>query len=204
MRKVVYCGLEDERFAGLKPKDRRELFRSLLYQRDRGICQICGQPVSLQNMHADHIIPKSRGGLFRWTNLQLTHQNCNMSKSDFGLRFHKRDDEEDRLDGFKLDYDIAITLISSARHVRLHISGHRISFLRVEVLSDDLLKWLRQADTIGIGCHKARSDNFGLYIVGGQMTFWIETSKSADFNSAYRLQLERSAEAELSSSTTQP
>lgn len=65
-------------------------------ERDRNICQICGRPVDWNDYKyvrghfvagdnypsIDHIIPKTRGGLHEWSNVQLTHYRCNVRKSN--------------------------------------------------------------------------------------------------------------------------
>ena len=67
-----------------------------LYNRDRGICKICGEPcdyddkiiknnvVIVGNRYPsiDHIIPLSKGGSHTWDNVQLAHKLCNSIKSD--------------------------------------------------------------------------------------------------------------------------
>lgn len=64
--------------------------------RDENICQICGQPVDWDDKKLikvryqygnnypsiDHIIPKSKGGLHCWDNVQLAHRLCNSRKQD--------------------------------------------------------------------------------------------------------------------------
>lgn len=57
-----------------------------------GICQICGQPVDVNDIHkghirklyptVDHIIPLSKGGTHTWGNVQLAHMYCNAGKRD--------------------------------------------------------------------------------------------------------------------------
>ena len=66
-------------------------------ERDKGICQICGLPVDWNDYTGikskgfkpgdnypsiDHIIPKSKGGLHEWSNVQLSHYKCNRLKSN--------------------------------------------------------------------------------------------------------------------------
>lgn len=60
-----------------------------IYQRDKGICQICGLPVDrtlkVNNRYSptiDHIIPLSKNGLHEKSNCQLAHRSCNSSKGD--------------------------------------------------------------------------------------------------------------------------
>jgi len=54
--------------------------RAWIYERDKGICQICLKPVGKHDYHADHVKPYSKGGLTTIANGQCTHSFCNMSK----------------------------------------------------------------------------------------------------------------------------
>ena len=54
-----------------------------LYERDGGICQLCGRPVSVNGANGatiDHIIPRSKGGVDYPSNWQLAHIRCNSTK----------------------------------------------------------------------------------------------------------------------------
>lgn len=55
-------------------------FRQRLWERDGGICQLCGDPVELRVIHIDHIKPRCVGGPDTWDNLQATHKACNLKK----------------------------------------------------------------------------------------------------------------------------
>ena len=54
-----------------------------LYERDKGICQLCLKPVPRQHgtrpdsPTRDHIIARGRGGSNASSNLQLAHRLCN-------------------------------------------------------------------------------------------------------------------------------
>ncbi len=48
-----------------------------IWERDRGLCGICGQPVVLGAMQLDHIIPRSLGGPTTPENLRTAHPTCN-------------------------------------------------------------------------------------------------------------------------------
>jgi 5-methylcytosine-specific restriction endonuclease McrA len=67
-----------------------------LYERDGGICKICGSPcdyndyiisdnvviVGSKYPSIDHIKPLSKGGSHTWDNVQLAHKQCNSIKRD--------------------------------------------------------------------------------------------------------------------------
>lgn len=49
-------------------------------QRSAGLCGICKQPVSFENIHYDHILPLCHGGPHVTDNLQVSHPTCNLRK----------------------------------------------------------------------------------------------------------------------------
>ena len=51
-------------------------------RRDGHMCQLCGRNVSDNELHLDHIIPVSRGGISTVENLRLLCAECNREKSD--------------------------------------------------------------------------------------------------------------------------
>jgi 5-methylcytosine-specific restriction endonuclease McrA len=67
-----------------------------LYERDNGICQICGEKCDNYDFKTindvfitgnnypsiDHVYPISKGGSHTWDNIQLAHRICNSIKSD--------------------------------------------------------------------------------------------------------------------------
>ena len=55
-----------------------------LYRRDKGLCQICHQPVRLKWAVLDHIIPKVGPGQVDDSphNLQIAHGSCNSRRSN--------------------------------------------------------------------------------------------------------------------------
>ena len=56
--------------------DRQEIF-----ERDEGLCGICGESVDRnENWELDHVIPLSRGGSHTFDNVQVSHRRCNRSK----------------------------------------------------------------------------------------------------------------------------
>lgn len=54
----------------------------IVYDRDLGLCQICGLPVEAGEFHLDHRVPISRGGEHSYANCQTSHAVCNIRKSD--------------------------------------------------------------------------------------------------------------------------
>lgn len=69
-----------------------------VFLRDKGVCQICGMPVSWNDVtkdssgrklyvndrypSIDHIVPLAKGGTHTWDNVQLAHKICNSRKGD--------------------------------------------------------------------------------------------------------------------------
>ena len=63
-----------------------------VYERDGGICWICGNPTDLSDRRwgpcgpnypsVDHVVPLAKGGSHTWANVKLAHHKCNSVKSD--------------------------------------------------------------------------------------------------------------------------
>lgn len=53
------------------------------YEEQNGICPICGQHHSIEDMDADHIVPWFKGGLTVYNNLQMLCKHCNRTKGGF-------------------------------------------------------------------------------------------------------------------------
>ncbi|MBQ0917007.1 HNH endonuclease [Hydrogenophaga aromaticivorans] len=54
--------------------------RRKLFSRDRHSCGYCGQVFDWRRLQVEHIIPESRGGLYRWQNLCSSCAGCNARK----------------------------------------------------------------------------------------------------------------------------
>ena len=78
-----------------------EVSYEVLYERDKGICQICGLPVHIDKFcdnnwggTIDHITPLSVGGEHSMSNCQLVHRVCNSIKlqqaGDFSLHWEMK------------------------------------------------------------------------------------------------------------------
>lgn len=69
----------DERALNIRAFDDRE--RREAYERQKGFCAICGDHFEFEEMHADHIVPWSRGGHTTPDNCQMLCRDCNLKKA---------------------------------------------------------------------------------------------------------------------------
>ena len=56
--------------------------KATMYARQEGLCALCGKPFDIKEMHADHIVPWSKGGITELSNCQLLCTTCNIKKSN--------------------------------------------------------------------------------------------------------------------------
>lgn len=54
--------------------------RADIYERDEGLCHICGHYVPRPMFHLDHVIPLSKGGPDTPENVAVAHASCNHKK----------------------------------------------------------------------------------------------------------------------------
>jgi len=59
-----------------------EVDRFVVFNRDQGICQICGLKVDPDNWHLDHKIPVTHGGSHVYDNVGVAHSDCNIRKGN--------------------------------------------------------------------------------------------------------------------------
>jgi len=52
-----------------------------IWKQFNGLCYICDEPISKNNVHYDHLVPLSKGGSHTYNNLRPTHSKCNQSKN---------------------------------------------------------------------------------------------------------------------------
>lgn len=62
------------------------VFRRWIYRRDGGLCGVCGQPVVFEQMHLDHVTPRSEGGTDHVSNYRISHGACNLRENARRLR----------------------------------------------------------------------------------------------------------------------
>ena len=51
-----------------------------VFERDGGVCQICGDSIGDNGYHINHVIPLVKGGMHSYANTQLAHPRCNLVK----------------------------------------------------------------------------------------------------------------------------
>lgn len=56
------------------------LLRFEIYERDNGLCGLCGRFIEWSQMHIDHIVPRFEGGADHRDNLRATHARCNIRR----------------------------------------------------------------------------------------------------------------------------
>jgi 5-methylcytosine-specific restriction endonuclease McrA len=54
--------------------------RRMVIERDGLRCVYCDLDLTNNEVHLDHIVPESQGGLTSYTNLQVTCRKCNLEK----------------------------------------------------------------------------------------------------------------------------
>ena len=73
-------------YKGVFAMKRRQIIadeRWKVYIKDNGICQICGKPLTYEEMTIDHIIPLVHGGVNQISNFQCACRSCNQFKQNF-------------------------------------------------------------------------------------------------------------------------
>lgn len=56
--------------------------RQNIYRRDKYKCQYCNKKFTRDNLTLDHVIPRSKGGKSKWTNVVACCKACNEAKGD--------------------------------------------------------------------------------------------------------------------------
>ena len=92
----LLCKLDSLRSTGSlwdKPERRRtptKLLRRLVWQRDRGICRICGRKVGQFDWELAHNRAHSRGGRLTVGNTFVAHSSCNRSQGTLTVKQTRR------------------------------------------------------------------------------------------------------------------
>ena len=61
--------------------EQRMTNRMAIYERDDGVCHICGFHVEVEEFEVDHVFPRIRGGSSDSSNLKASHRACNRRKA---------------------------------------------------------------------------------------------------------------------------
>ena len=56
--------------------------RQILYKKQNGICYLCNEKTDEDSATIDHVLPRSKGGSGRMSNLKMACYDCNHKKSD--------------------------------------------------------------------------------------------------------------------------
>jgi 5-methylcytosine-specific restriction endonuclease McrA len=56
------------------------VLKRVVWERDGGVCGICGEPADEERWHLDHVVPLALGGEHTYANVQVSHPRCNCSK----------------------------------------------------------------------------------------------------------------------------
>ena len=71
---------EDERLLSIRKFLERD--KRTAYERQKGICPLCGNHLEYSDMQADHRVPWSKGGRTVAENCQMLCASCNREKTD--------------------------------------------------------------------------------------------------------------------------
>ena len=73
-----------------KPKKRKtvpkKLLRRIVWERDKGICQVCHKKVNQFDWELGHNRARSRGGAMNAKNTYVAHSSCNRSQQTLSLK----------------------------------------------------------------------------------------------------------------------
>lgn len=81
-KKGIYTYLLDGKEKHLNIRAFTPSMKRSAYERQKGICSICGKKFAIDQMEADHITPWSQGGKTEPSNCQMLCKECNRHKSD--------------------------------------------------------------------------------------------------------------------------
>ncbi len=64
------------------PKKEVKFTRHNVFERDKNICQYCGQIFERSDLNLDHVVPRDRGGMTTWENVVCSCIACNTRKGN--------------------------------------------------------------------------------------------------------------------------
>lgn len=77
------------------PKKEVKFTRHNIFERDKNICQYCGDTFERRDLNLDHVVPRDRGGPTTWENIVCSCIPCNTRKanrtpSEAGMRLIRK------------------------------------------------------------------------------------------------------------------
>lgn len=54
--------------------------RREVYERDEGICHVCGETITWDDYDMDHVVPLTAGGAHTYENVKASHSACNRAR----------------------------------------------------------------------------------------------------------------------------
>lgn len=81
-KKGIFYYVLDENEKNLNLRTFRDSEKRTIYEKQQGICPICGKHFEYNEMEADHIVAWSKGGKSTIDNLQMLCKKCNIMKSN--------------------------------------------------------------------------------------------------------------------------
>jgi len=81
------------------------------YEKQKGLCYLCGAPIPVEKMTKDHVTPRARGGSPQWSNIWLACEPCNQRKADRALAIQTADENMHAAWASGDDYDIRRCLL---------------------------------------------------------------------------------------------
>lgn len=81
-KKGIFYYVLDGEEKNLNLRQFRESEKRSIYEKQGGICPICGEHYDYEEMEGDHIVPWSKGGKTDIGNLQMLCKKCNHEKSN--------------------------------------------------------------------------------------------------------------------------
>lgn len=109
--------------------------RIRLWEAHGGRCGICSRPVALEEMHIDHIVPRSRGGLDVTDNMHPSHPLCNHRKGTQALKDVSLD--EVRLFQLRIPKGVHDALMIQAGAEGRSLNGQIVYLLRIATSQPD-------------------------------------------------------------------
>ena len=79
-KKGIYTYVFDKKESNLNLRAFTDSEKDTMYERQLGICPMCGGHYDRDQMHGDHIVPWSKGGKTTLENGQMLCRDCNLLK----------------------------------------------------------------------------------------------------------------------------